>query len=132
MDRNEQARRAFEMRAALASGKAAPIDRFAAPIRKGSLVMWHPPFDLVYQVDDVVPVLDPRVQAGVVQMTLSITIPVQAVVGQPAMGMVVVGSTDGKAHSALVTPDGASPQHEDPKPEPPATIDPPDGDGVLQ
>ncbi len=128
-DRNEVARIEFAKRKVqqdLASGRAAPLDRFAAPIRKGSLVMWTPPYPLVFQVDEVTSVLDPRAPAGLVQVNLSVTVPAQLAIGQPAMSMVVVGSTDGRAHSALVTPDGASPRPEEAQKPEPLSTDPGD------
>jgi hypothetical protein len=118
-DRNEQARQDFARRKAaaeMAAGRAAPLDRLGAPIQVGSLVLWHPPYDLVYQVDSITPVLDPRAPAGLVQMNLSIKVPIQAALNQVATSMIVVGFTDGAAHSQLITPDGASPRPEPEKP----------------
>lgn len=100
-DRNERARAEFRQRqdlarmqrefmAAAARGDIKPIDRFGAPIEIGSLVVWHPSFDLMFLVTDMKPLLAPH-PPGLVEMTLSVTVPAQAQINQPIMGMIKVG-----------------------------------------
>ena len=114
MDRNEQARQEFALaqqrRAfaqAVTSGQAAVLDRLAQPVAKGALVLWRPPHDLIYEVVDVAPVLDPRQPPGLVQLTLMSTAPVTFYAGQPAMSLVVIGQQHAEGHAELTTPSGA-------------------------
>ena len=125
MDRNERARQQLaaqtqfvnQMRAKLAafaqdfaSGKAAPLDRFATAIKPQDLILWHPPHDLVYEVVKVEPILNPAPNQpiGLIQITVNMTAPVQLMAGQPAMGIVVVGHQRSPGDAALNTPEGQS------------------------
>jgi hypothetical protein len=123
MDRNERARQQLaaqqqfvtQMRAKLAafaqdfaSGKAAPLDRFATAIKEHDLILWHPPHDLVYEVTKVEPILNPAPgqPVGLIQITVTLTAPVQLMAGQPAMSMVVVGHQHAPNEAELNTPEG--------------------------
>jgi len=93
-----------------AAGKVRVLDRFAVAIKKGDLVLWTPPHQLVYEVVDVQPILQPIANQpiGQVQITLELKAPVVFMVEQPAMGVVVVGHQHGEGHAELVTPTGAT------------------------
>jgi hypothetical protein len=125
MDRNERARQQLaaqtqfvnQMRAKLAvfaqdfaTGKAAPLDRFATAIKPQDLILWHPPHDLVYEVVKVEPILNPAPNQpiGLIQITVNMTAPVQLMAGQPAMGIVIVGHQRAPGDASLNTPDGQS------------------------
>jgi len=98
-----------ELARLFAEGKVAVLDRFAAPIVKGSLVMWRLNTDLVFQVDDVKVDLRPSAQPGAMLMQLSVVVPdVLALANQPIMYMTRVGHTDGVAHSSLESPDATA------------------------
>lgn len=108
MDRNQSARNEFaaaQQRAAFArqlqAGTVNVLDRLAAPIRKGDLVIWQPPFDLVFNVLDVGPNLDPNVPPGVVRVVLQATVPLDVPAGQPQMKMIRVGSEKEPGHAQL-------------------------------
>lgn len=116
MDRNQQARDQFQLaqqRAAfaraLSSGQVKILDRFANPIEKGSLVMWRTPFDLVWEVKDVVPVLDPNMPVGIVRYILECAVPVDLNPQVPQMAMTVCGRQNAPGHAQLDTPEAKSP-----------------------
>lgn len=119
-DRNEKARREFEAAqqrkrfqkdfpGMIASGQIAPLDRFGVPIRPGDLVTWRGPVthDLIWEVRDVVPVLEPNVPAGVCRVTLICTSPVAVRAHQPEISMIRVGRTQTAADAEAETPQGA-------------------------
>lgn len=102
MDRNQRARDDFrrneeiakmrrEFAAAVSKGDVKVLDRFANPLEPGSLVVWKTPEDFVWLVKDVKPVLDPRTQPGLVEMTLTVTVPVLFRVNDPIVPMIRVG-----------------------------------------
>lgn len=100
MDRNQQARQQFQMQQelrkfvqAFQAGQTAPVDRFGNRIAAGALVVWKPPIDMVYQVTDVKPVLDPRA-AGWVTLTLQLTSPVNVMSGRPTDSLIIVGHVE--------------------------------------
>lgn len=112
IDRNERARQQFreaqqrrDVAQQLANGDAHVLDRFGKPITPGALVLWRAPFDMVCEVTAVTPVLDPRFPPGLVQLVVTMTAPVQAAMGAPQMGLVVVGYQHEPGHAALETPD---------------------------
>lgn len=158
-DRNQQARDAFavgaqqrRMREQLqqmfavfagdyAAGKVGVIDRFAVRIKKGDLVLWTPPHQLVYEVVDIQPILQPMQNQpiGQIQVVLHLTAPVTFMAEQPAMGMIVVGHQSDPEHAELTTPTGATKDNVPPATDvpnyeegighlDPPTGDPPDGD----
>ncbi len=71
---------------------AFPKDRFGNVIQKGMRVIYHPPHDLVYEVLDVKPVLDPRAPQGMCQMVLSVTFPLVAPSNQPIMELLAISA----------------------------------------
>lgn len=94
-----QLRRQFAQ--AFASGSIKAIDRIGQPIETGALVMYRPPFDLIYEVHDVKPVLDPRQPVGVVQAVLSCSVPVLLQVNTPVMAMIRVGTQQAPGQASL-------------------------------
>lgn len=70
------------------------VDRFGKLIESGHLVMFHSVEDLIFEVVNVGPVLNPGVQGGqAVQAVLTATFPVQFLPGMPNRGMVIVGES---------------------------------------
>lgn len=130
LDEFKQAKARQQFAQALAAGTTAPLDRFANPIKAGSLMLWHLPHDMVWEVKDVSPVLDPRVPPGVVRLKLECILPCDVVAGNVNIGMVVVGRQNAPGHaqldtsvmteqSAEVAPDGnVEGQTPDSEPEP--------------
>lgn len=47
-------------------------DRFGTPVQRGAAVIFKPEVDLVFQVLDTRPVLDPRLPAGLVDVTIQV------------------------------------------------------------
>lgn len=145
MDRNERARQQFaaqqqivaQMRVQLAafaqdfaSGRAAVLDRFATAVKTHDLVLWHPPHDLVYEVVKIEPILNPAPNQpiGLIQVTLTLTAPVQLMAGQPAMSVVVVGHQHAPDQAELSTPAGTR----DNEPPPPASSQDPQAEADQQ
>lgn len=102
MDRNHQAKNEFaqqqhlaklrrDFAAAIATGQAKCLDRFSQPLETGCLVVWKTPEDLVWLVKDVKPLLDPKQPPGLVEMTLTLTVPVLFRVNEPITPMIRVG-----------------------------------------
>jgi len=135
MDRNERARQQLaaqqqiitQIRAQLAafaqdfaSGRAAVLDRFATAVKPHDLVLWHPPHDLVYEVVQIDPILNPAPNQpiGMIQVTLTMTAPVQFLARQPAMSMVIVGHQHAPDQAELATPAGTSENAPPPPPLP--------------
>ena len=79
---------------ALSAGQAGALDRFARPLLVGQKVLYHPPFDLIFKVDAIAPVLDPKAQPGLMAVTLSVTFPLHMIANRPEVGMVIVGQVD--------------------------------------
>jgi hypothetical protein len=73
---------------------AVALDRFGKVLEAGHLVLFHPGEDLVFEVVDVRPVLNPNAPAGrAMQVTLRAAFPVQTVAALPDRGMVIVGES---------------------------------------
>lgn len=109
MDRNEKARGEFEQKAALKrhamaarefaadlhDGKIGVPDRFGVLIKKGDLVVYKPPpfHDLVWEVLDVVPVMDPSRPVGTVRLEMRVNLPVEFFAGQRIMSAIRCGTS---------------------------------------
>lgn len=106
----------------VASGQLTARDRLNQPIRPGQQVLFHANLDVVMQVLQVSPVLDPRAPQGIVEITVSATFKVQAMVGQPTPQVVIIaqpeqigdGTGDGDGTG---TGDGAGDGVEPPAPD---------------
>lgn len=130
IDRNQQARDQFRSRQqqaeaqklmqqfaqAAASGQVAVVDRFGNKIDVGSFILFHPPYDYVYTVVDVAPVLAPNMPPGYMRLSLELQITATVQVNQPQMTMIVVGKRD-EAQAQQVG--------DEPPPPAPAPIQPP-------
>lgn len=90
-------------------GALAPIDRFGRKIKEGDVVLWSPPKDLAFVVQEIHPVLDPRSPMHQVTVVLQMPgpAPVTTVVNIPSPTMLVVGrmikGEDGKAELVMGT-----------------------------
>ena len=82
---------------ALSAGQAGALDRFANPIQVGQKILYHPPFDLIYEVASVAPVLDPKMAPGMMAVTLTVTFPVHMGANQPNPNAVIVGHVEPQA-----------------------------------
>lgn len=89
MGRLEQLSKAARM-AVRNGGGPAVLDRFNNPIPVGGMVIYHPPVDLVYQVVDVRPVMDPRAPKGLATVTLQVQFPIQVPFGHPNMQLLCI------------------------------------------
>lgn len=70
-DRNDQARMAQaqqQFAQQLAAGNISARDRFGSPITKGSIIIWDANQQVVWEVVDVAPVLDPSAPPGAVDV----------------------------------------------------------------
>ena len=116
VDRNKQFlnNRALEKQfgAQLQQGSMAVRDRFGVAISAGALVIFAPPYDLIFQVVSAEPLisLDPRfpVPPGRMKLVLQTEFPLMLLANQPQMNMIHCGMTDGIAHSEVKSPDAAA------------------------
>ncbi len=71
------------------------IDRMQRMIEVGHLVMFHNEEDLIFEVVDIRPVLDPNIPQGqgVVTVMLSAQFPVHTHAAMPNRGMIIVGES---------------------------------------
>lgn len=94
MDRNEKARAEFaakQFENGVRDGKITIHDRFGNPLQVGSLAVWHPPYDLVWQVKEITPSLDPN-QPPAIKVSLIAEVPAQFRAGIKAMDLIVVNT----------------------------------------
>src|SRR5262245_14606964 len=92
--------------AAFRGGRVAVLDRFGNTVKAGDHVIWRPPHDLVYQVTDAVPVMDPNLPPGFVRLMLQVTVPIQYPVGKRHMDLMTVAVEDDKMGATV--PAGAA------------------------
>jgi hypothetical protein len=71
---------------------AFPRDRFNNRIGKGQKVLYRNPHDLVWDVVDVQPVLDPRAPTNAVRVVLMATVPIVCPGNQPLMEFLAIGA----------------------------------------
>jgi hypothetical protein len=76
----------------VAEGALPPRDRMNNAIGRGHLVLYHPAVDVIYQVMDVVPVMDPR-QPGTVRLHLMAEVPLTVPINRPIAELLVCGIT---------------------------------------
>ena len=112
IDRNFVARKQFEeqqrvkqlnkqVREAVSSGSLTVVDRIGQTLEKGALVVWRPPFDLVFEVLDAVPILDPGAPPGAMRVVLTCTTSAGIPAGQPQMNMIRIGTQRSEGHAEL-------------------------------
>ena len=78
---------------------AIAIDRLGKLIEAGHLILFHAEEDLIFEVTDVRPVLNPGMVAagkGAMQITLAAKFPVQCAAAVANRGMVIVGETEAR------------------------------------
>ena len=144
---NEQERRGQEMArqrkafaGAFARGQANAVDRFGRVIGAGdSLILKFDP-DPVVSVVSVNPVLDPKVPAGYVDVTCTVTFPLRVVAGQPYLGATIImqgskaamptdAESNGAGHALSLVPASDTEAEETPASD--DTPDPDDGPIVV-
>src|SRR3990172_2040272 len=74
---------------------AVAIDRLGKLIEPGHLILFHTDEDLIFEVVDVRPVLNPGVPAGMqaMQVVLRAEFPVSFLAAQPNRAMVIIGES---------------------------------------
>jgi hypothetical protein len=72
-------------------GQLAARDRFGKPIDKDTLVLYRPENDVIYQVTDVRPIMDPRLPPGV-KVTLKATVNLMMPVNVATPNIVTIGT----------------------------------------
>lgn len=102
----------FAKQVAAGAPSAMPIDRFGVPIRVGDEILFRPPFDWVFHVVAIQPIMDPRAPVGMVTMVLQASAPVHVQGGQPLMNATIVMSAEVKADA--VAAESAHPDAEMP------------------
>jgi len=76
---------------AMNEGKTGMVDRFGVKIEAGHYVLYRPMHDLIFEVIDVAPSLNPQHMVGTVVLKLACTTDVQFIAGQRAMTMIKCG-----------------------------------------
>lgn len=71
-----------------------PRDRFGAPIEVGSSILYRPEVDMVFQVTDAKPVLDPRAPTGLLQIVVQCQATLTVRAGLPFSRMIALGVTN--------------------------------------
>ena len=122
-----QARQSFAAALAAGDAHAVPRDRFGVAIKAGMKVLYRPNVDMIFDVVDVRPVLDPRMPPGIATIVLQAAAPVTARVGQPLVSMIVIATDapkDGATQDPPPSGDPVDPPSGDPVPDPPAAESP--------
>lgn len=70
------------------------LDRFGKVIEKGHLVMFHNDVDMICEVTDIGPILQPNAPQGMVQIMLRAQVPVMTAAAQPSRLLAVCGETE--------------------------------------
>lgn len=105
---------------AVAAGSVSALDRFGTQLRPGAKVLYRPPNDMVFVVEDIKAPVDPRIPPGWVEVILVCRAPIQMPVGQYTGNLIAIASG---MEARAETPD--PPAGSDPAPEPSAETDPP-------
>lgn len=127
-EQQAQARQAFAQALSAGDPHALPRDRFGVAIRPGMKVLYRPNVDMIFDVVDVRPVLDPRLPPGVVTIVLQAAAPVSVRIGQPVINMIVI-ATDAPKDGAEADP--APPVGEPAPPEEPVAPEEPSAPSAL-
>jgi len=100
----------------LATGRTGLVDRFGIKITPGCYVMYRPDIDLIFEVVDVVPILDHSRPPGHLRAKLIATSDVEFVAGTRAMTMVKCGEksieSTGETVAAIQPPGSVPPLDE--------------------
>ncbi len=92
----------------LSAAKTGVVDRFGVAVTPGTYVLYRPAVDLIYEVVDVVPILDMSRPAGHVTIRLVCQTDVEFVAGVRAMTLVKCGEK-AAAGEAAIQPPGSRP-----------------------
>ena len=76
---------------ALSAGQAAPVDRFNRKIEVGQKILLSTPVDLVFDVVGIAPVLDPQAPPGLINVQVTVTVPITCQANRPAQNVVIIG-----------------------------------------
>lgn len=117
----------------VSDGAFTALDRFGNRITRGALVLYRPDMDVVYQVKEVVPVMDPRLPQRMVRLTLDAMVPLTVMVGAMVPNLLFLGRGPGDNGRPTLTAGGIAdlsaeaPGEADIEPQtPPADGVPPD------
>lgn len=98
---NEQQRRQQEMQTAqrrflqaLSAGQVGAKDRFGRAVGPNMKVLFKLPFDLIWDVASVAPMLDPRQPPGLLVVTLIGKCTYTMMANQPDVNMIVMGTVE--------------------------------------
>jgi hypothetical protein len=83
-------RMAKQFVAAVSRGEVGVLDRFGNKVDPGDKVVWHPPYDPVWDVVAIQPVLEQGAQPGAMQITFGCTVPMNLFAGMATMSMMLV------------------------------------------
>lgn len=72
-----------------------PMDRFGVRLKLGDLVLYTPTYPTLFQVSEIVPVLDPNAPPGTVQLVLSGVMPLVLDPNKPCISVVHVETPEG-------------------------------------
>lgn len=75
---------------ALSAGQAGARDRFNNIIEGGQKLLYKTPYDLIFDVVSVAPVLDPQAPPGMMDVMLTVTFPLRVMANQANPGAVIV------------------------------------------
>lgn len=117
-------RRAEKLATALRTGQTAILDRMGQPLKPGAVVVYETPsvLDVVWQVADVRPDLNPASPAGTVRVTLTTSVTVAVPAGTPVRNVLKIGQVSTESQG---TGDGGySPQNGTADDRVPGAIDP--------
>jgi len=82
------------------------LDRLGNKIIKGSLVAYRTPFDTIFTVMDIAPVMDPRAPVPMVRLTLSAAFPITCRVNQSEMPLIWCGQMMTPEQEAILSNNG--------------------------
>lgn len=105
---------------ALSAGQAGAPDRFGKMIQPGNQVLYRTPFDLIFTVVSVTPVLDPNSPPGLLDVTLSVTFPLRVPANRVNPNAVIVQEGTPPQANAEVQPDAPPVGDDPPADDPPA------------
>lgn len=132
MRRQQEAQKATQQfLRALSAGQVHAIDRFGLPIEAGSKVEFHGSLDLVFDVVGVAPILDPKVPPGMLNVTLTVTFPMQLRANQITPTLIRLPHLEQQAPQAVVEGGEKPPNNEAQGDEPAAGKAEPVAGGVL-
>jgi len=93
----------------LSEGKTGLLDRFGIKLMPGHYVIYRPTFDLIFEVVDVVPILDASRPPGYLTLKLSCTTSIEFVAGQRGMSLIKCGEKSIEGDTAVIQPPGSQP-----------------------